>query len=289
MGRSFIAPLVAFRRPGHKRRVTPAPISPTTPSWMSRALVPLDRLGGAVIALFDLVLPHRCARCTATIADGPGFCTECWRAIDWLDGPACSRCGIPLPVAVECDATCGGCQTQPPPYTRVHAAIAYGTAARTLVLKLKYGRRIGIARLLARLIANRLPADPPDAPAPLIVPVPLSRARLWRRGFNQALLIADRLATLRNGELARDLLRRKGGGESQRGLTRAAREQRMKGAFYLDPRQRERLRGRRVWLVDDVFTSGATARAAARVLRRGGAASVEVVVFARVLDGRGDR
>ncbi len=251
----------------------------------STLVAPIAR---SAAGLFNLILPHRCARCSTVLASGPGFCAACWGAIDWLDGPACARCDMPLPQEQHEGALCGGCELKPPPYARVHAALAYGRAARQLVIRFKYGRRIGTASLLAKLMARRLPGHELGAPVPLLVPVPLTRARLWRRGFNQALLLAEELAKLRGGEVARDLLQRRGDRGSQRGLTRAARAQRLRGAFQVEPKARDRLRGLTVLLIDDVFTSGATADAAARALRRAGAARVEVVVFARVLDGRGD-
>lgn len=249
-------------------------------------------LGKGVRALVDMVLPPRCAGCGVIVAADGGFCPDCWTRLDFLDGPACARCDVPLPIAQGEGALCGQCMADPPPYSRVRAPLAYDALSRDIVMRLKYGRRQGMARLMARVMANVLP--PPDGassgegdvPA-LLVPVPLHRWRLWSRGFNQSVEVARHLARLRALPLAVDALERTRRTPSLRGLGRTQRAKAVRGAFRINPQARALIDGRDILLVDDVFTSGATAGACARTLLKGGARSVEVVAFARVLDRDG--
>ena len=164
----------------------------------------------------------------------------------------------------------------------VYAATLYNDASRQLVLDYKHGGRITHARLLARLIAARLPDPVPGDVAPLLVPVPLHRWRLWQRGFNQAALLAGELAKAGKGETLVDGLLRRRRTPSLGGLGREARERALAGAIIVHPRRRARIAGRDVVLVDDVFTSGATSRACVAALAEAGARNVSVACFARV-------
>lgn len=230
-------------------------------------------------ALLGFALPPRCPGCGVIVAADHSFCLACWQALDFLGGPACATCAEPLALAFHEDSRCAACLADPPPFTRVRAAVAYGDIARALALKLKHGRRPGIARTMAR--AMRRAADGLAADA-LVAPVPLHRGRLWQRGYNQAALIARALVRLTGGELAVDLIERRKPTPLLRGLGRAARARAVAGAFAVPPRWRPRLRGARVLLIDDVYTTGATARGCARALLRAGAAEVNVLCWARV-------
>lgn len=166
----------------------------------------------------------------------------------------------------------------------VYAAARYNDLSRRLVLAYKHGRRIALSRLLARLMAARLP-DPVDGrAAPLLVPVPLHRWRLWGRGFNQAALLANELARLGKGEVDVGALVRRTRTPNLGGLGRAARERALTGAIALRRGHEHRLAGRDVILVDDVLTSGATSRACIAAISAAGPASIAVVCFARVDD-----
>jgi ComF family protein len=240
-------------------------------------------LRSAMRAIVDYALPPRCPGCGIIVGEDRQFCLACWSSLHFLDGPCCSRCSVPLPAALPGGPiACGACLASPPPFEGAPAAVAYGPVARTVALRLKYGRRTGHARLMARLMARQLGALG-EAGHILLVPVPLHRSRLWSRGFNQAALVADELARLTGAAHDHHLLLRVKSTASLRGKARRERERIVAGAFALAPEARARAAGRHLVLVDDVHASGATLRAAARVLARSGAARVSALTWARVV------
>jgi ComF family protein len=168
----------------------------------------------------------------------------------------------------------------PPPFNRLRAAVGYGDVARRVALKLKYSGRPGVAETLARLMLRHLDGGEGDA---LLAPVPLHRWRIWKRGYNQSGLIACVLSKHSGIPVALDLLRRTRATPPLRGLGRRERALAVRGVFAVPEEKRALVRGRRVILVDDVYTSGATASACAKVLKRAGAARVEILCWARVV------
>ena len=230
-------------------------------------------------AMIDLVLPPRCPGCR-TLVDGDGrFCTECWLALQFITAPMCCRCGTPFEIDRGVDAQCGPCLAEPPRYTQARAALVYGGPARKVLLALKHGDRQYLARMMAVHMARAGAAMlTPDV---LVVPVPLHRWRLWQRGFNQAALLARALAAGSGAALGVDALLRVKATPPSAGMGRAARARNVRGVFRV--RDRAQVRGRTIVLVDDVMTTGATADACARVLRRAGARAVHVLTFARAV------
>ncbi len=187
---------------------------------------------------------------------------------------------------------CAPCMADPPRHSGVAAATLYNEVSRKLVLAFKHGGKIGLAPMMARLIAARLPTQGQRSAMPLLVPVPLHRWRLWRRGYNQAALLAQELASLGKGALVVDALVRSKATPTLGGLGLRQREEALRGAIKVNPARKESLIGRDIVLVDDVLTSGATSSACVAALRKAGAASVRIACFARVLDealGLGDR
>ncbi len=248
---------------------------------MTHALLRAAR--AAALPLLDFALPPRCPGCGVIVAQSRSFCAECWTRIEFLGDPACARCGLPFDREMGETAECAACLAEPPPWDRARAVMAYGEIARTLVMRLKYGRRTGLARLMGEQMARRLPAD--DRDRMLIVPVPLHRWRIWSRGFNQAALLARRVGEATGVPVEIDLLRRIKRTPPLREMGRVARARAVRGAFAVAPGHAP-VKGRHVVLVDDVHTSGATAAACARVLRRAGAADVTLLCFARVTEAR---
>jgi ComF family protein len=245
-----------------------------------------SQLAGAFKPLVDLVYPPRCPLCGGAVARQGGLCAECWGALAFPGEPCCTTCQRPMtPRSQARSEQCDACAQHPPLHTRVTAATLYNDTSRQLVLNLKHGHKIALAGLMGRLMAARLGVPAADQALPLLVPVPLHRWRLWDRGFNQAALLAREIAQAGKGEMLVDGLVRTRRTPSLGGLGRDEREAVLAGAITV-PRQRvEAIRGRRVVLVDDVLTSGATTRACVAALIAAGAASVEIACFARVVAG----
>lgn len=216
---------------------------------------------------------------------GPGpLEPEAWRKLVFISGPVCACCGLPFEIAVDADQSCGACLARPPAYDRARAALVYGDVSREIVLSLKYqGRRDGLG-----LAAGWMAQAAPDLlqEAELIVPVPLHYLRLIRRGFNQAGWLAAALARRSGAKLSVDALKRARATPIQGGLSATGRRRNVEGAFRVRGSRRKLVQGRRVLLVDDVLTTGATAEACAKALKRAGAACVDVITLARVAGPR---
>jgi ComF family protein len=223
----------------------------------------------------DFALPPRCAGCGTIVADVHSFCPDCWKGVEFLGDSGCSTCGIPLQATEQ--ATCGACLARAPRIARTRAAVAYGDLARGLAIRLKYGRKIAIARTMARYMAPLVGGDSDR----LLVPVPLHRTRLWGRGFNQSALVARELSRrlgIPADPLALARIRRT---PPLKGMSPLQRRKTVAGAFRV--RDKLKVAGKTIILVDDVLTTGSTAEACARSLTRAGAARVELVSWARVV------
>lgn len=239
-------------------------------------------LADGLAPLVDLIFPPRCPLCGAAIGAQTGLCVDCWATLRIPGDPACSTCQRPLEAAqVEDGVICGLCLASPPRHDGIAAGTLYGEPSRKLVLAFKYGRRLALAPMLARLIAARLPALDGEW---LIVPVPLHRWRLWHRGYNQAALLAREIGRLTGQAVLVDGLVRTRRTPMLGGLGRKARARALAGALEIKAGAAQRLAGAGIVLVDDVLTSGATSDACVRVLKAAGAEKVVIACFARVLD-----
>ena len=243
------------------------------------------RVPAAIAPVIDLLFPPRCPLCGEGLHDQNGLCAACWQTLVIPGDPSCATCQRPFPDTMPDGGICAPCLAEPPAHSGVAAGTLYTDASRRLVLMLKHGHRIALAEMMARLIVARLGGRiAPDAAAWTIVPVPLHRWRLWRRGFNQSALIAQEIAHITGARIEIDGLRRVRATPTLGGLGRKARARALSGAIAANPRRAERFRGAKVVLVDDVMTSGATSSACVRALKRAGAAQVVIACFARVLD-----
>lgn len=231
--------------------------------------------------IIGIALPPRCAGCGVPVAEDHRFCAICWSGLRFLGPPWCAGCNRPFAFDRGEAALCAACLVDPPRHAGVRAAVAYGPVARDLALRLKYGGRIAFADTMARQMRRLLPAG-----IDMLVPVPLHRRRIWTRGFNQAALIADALAKLSSMPHDPDVLVRPRRTILLRGLGGRQRAKAVAGAFAVAAP--ERIRGRTIVLVDDVYTSGATADACTRVLLKAGARSVTILCWARVLSSAAD-
>lgn len=235
----------------------------------------------AIAPLVDLVFPPRCPLCGEALASQSGLCSDCWSELAIPGEPCCASCQRPFGEGAPDGMVCGPCLASPPAHDGIAAATLYTDGSRRLVLAFKHGRRIALAPLLARLIAAKLPAVGPDW---VVVPVPLHRWRLWRRGFNQSALLGREIASATGASLLVDGLVRRKATPMLGGLGRAARMRALSGAIAVNPARAARIKGMQVLLVDDVLTSGSTSETCVKALKRAGAAKVQIACFARVLD-----
>jgi ComF family protein len=229
----------------------------------------------------DVALPSLCPACREPVG-GSGLCASCWAKLSFIAPPYCERLGIPFAYDPGPGVLSMQAIADPPAYQRARAAVRYDEIARILVHALKYGDRHDLAPTMGRWMARagRELLEGADA----LVPVPLHWRRLWARRFNQSALLAKAIAQQTGVAVTDGALKRVKATAQQVGLTRAERALNVQGAFRVPADGKAAVAGRRVVLVDDVLTSGATSDACARTLLRAGAHGVDVVVFARVVD-----
>jgi ComF family protein len=229
----------------------------------------------------DLALPQLCAACRAPVA-GQGLCPACWSRLSFISRPYCERLGIPFvydpgPGILSMEAI-----ADPPAYHRARAAVRFDEISRALVHSLKYGDRLDLAPMMGRWLCHA--GRELLAEADALVPVPLHWRRRWARRFNQSAMLAAAVSAASGVPVASGALKRVKATVQQVGLSRTERAANVQGAFRVPPDGKSAVVGRRLVLVDDVLTSGATAEGCARALLRAGAANVDVLVFARVAD-----
>lgn len=232
-------------------------------------------------ALLHLVYPPQCITCGARVTSDFGLCADCWRETPFITGLVCQHCGVPLPGDDATErALCDDCLTIARPWSAGRAALLYRDNGRKLVLALKHGDRLDLARPAAEWMFKAV--QPILVPGMLVTPVPLHWRRLVTRRYNQAALLSQRVAALARLQHSPDLLQRRRSTGSQDGLSRDGRFANMADALTLNPRRAALVLGRHVLLVDDVMTSGATLAAGAETLVAAGAIGVSVLVMARV-------
>lgn len=237
----------------------------------------------AALTVIDALLPPRCLSCGEPVDRQGGLCAGCWGGLAFVAEPHCACCGLPFPYPVEGESRCGACLREEPPYGRARSVLVYDDASRPLILAFKHADRTHAAAAFGAWLA-RAGAGVLDG-ADLLVPVPLHRWRLFRRRYNQAALLALAVGRATGVRVVPDLLVRRRQTPTQGGLDRDGRRRNVAGAFALGRGGTAAVTGRRVVLVDDVLTTGATVSECARVLLRAGAAGVDVLTLARVVRG----
>ena len=231
----------------------------------------------------DLTLPPLCASCREPV-EGRGLCPSCWSKLSFITRPYCERLGIPFaydpgPGMLSMEAI-----ADPPAYNRARAAVRFDEISRALVHSLKYGDRLDLDPMMGRWMSRAGREILAEADA--LVPVPLHWRRQWARRFNQSAMLATAVSAESGVPIAARVLTRVKATVQQVGLTRSERASNVQGAFKVPEEGKEAVVGRRLVLVDDVLTSGATVDTCARALNRAGAANVDVLIFARVADPR---
>ena len=233
-------------------------------------------------ALLHLIYPPQCLTCGARVTSDFGLCGDCWRDTPFITGLVCQHCGVPLPGEDrQVNVLCDDCLTIARPWSAGRAALMYKDNARKLILALKHGDRLDIARPAAEWMFKA--AQPMLVPDMLVVPIPLHWMRLVKRRYNQAAILSSRIAKMAKLDHCPDLLQRSRNTGSQDGLGRDGRFANMSAALTIKGKRATKVDGRHVLLIDDVMTSGATLAAGAEACIAAGASGVSVLVMARVV------
>jgi ComF family protein len=232
-------------------------------------------------AALQWIYPPQCLTCDTPVASDFGLCGACWRATPFISGLVCDACGVPLPGddpghSVHCD----DCMAIGRPWSQGRAALLYRDNGRALVLALKHGDRLELARPMAGWLLRA--AEPMLRPNMIVAPIPLHWFRLVSRRYNQSALLSAIVARAAGLDQCPDLLIRRKSTGTQDGRSRDGRFANMNGALSIHPARQARMEGRHVLLVDDVMTSGATFAAAAEACVAAGATGVSVLALARV-------
>ena len=238
-------------------------------------------LRAAANTVADLALPAQCLSCQRHVARLGGLCPVCWGELRLIEKPYCARLGLPFAYDLGAGALSAEAIAEPPPFDRLRAVARFDSVARSLVHGLKYRDRTELARWMGAWMARA--GGELIGEADLVLPVPLHRWRLWLRRFNQSAALAAVVAASADKPFAPMALRRVRATAQQVGLSATERDRNVRGAFQVPAEHKPTIAGRRVLLVDDVYTTGATARAVTRALLRAGATGVDVLVFARVV------
>lgn len=236
----------------------------------------------ALGAVADVLVPPLCLSCHRRLATHDALCPSCWKEIGFIRAPLCDRLGLPLPYDTGAPMISAAAAANPPAYDRARAVARFEGVMRTLVHHLKFHDRHDARRLFGRWLAEAGAELLTDAD--LIVPVPLTRRRLLTRRFNQSALLAHEVARIARVRVEPLALLRVRQTKAQVGLSREQRRQNVSGAFAVAPSRKGAISGAKIVLIDDVITTGATAEACARTLKRAGAARVDVLALALVAD-----
>lgn len=235
----------------------------------------------AARAVIDFVYPPICPGCQMIVGRHAGICARCWSTLRFIERPFCEVLGVPFSQDLGTGILSADAIANPPPFARLRSAVVHDGLARTLVHSLKYRDRTDLAPMMAAWMVRA--ADGEIEACDAIVPVPLHRYRLLARKFNQSAELARAIARQTGKPLVLGALQRTRRTKQQIGLSAAARLDNVQGAFSVTQHGKEALFGKRILLIDDVYTTGATVSAATRALKRGGAAEVSVLTFARAL------
>jgi ComF family protein len=245
---------------------------------ISRSLAWSAQLGRLAL---DTLLPPRCLTCEATVEGPRQLCSGCWSKLRFLSDPQCACCGTPFPFDAGPAALCAACIAEPPRFRKARAVLAYDDHSRDAVLALKHGDRTDAAPAFGAWLARAGAELMAEADA--VLSVPLHRWRLFRRRYNQSALLAYGAAHAARLPVLADALQRTRNTPTQGTRSRLGRFDNVRGAFRIRPGREWRVRGKRLVLVDDVMTTGATVDACAQVLLRAGAVHVDVLTLARVV------
>lgn len=231
-------------------------------------------------SIADALLPPRCMSCRCRLTDPDNLCGACWREVQFIRPPLCDRLGIPLPFGGDEVMVSAAAYADPPEYDRARAVARYDGRMRTLIHQFKFMDRGDLKVLFGKWLAAA--GAPLLAECDLVMPVPLHRRRLLSRRFNQSAMLAKEIGRSCGLPVIPNGLRRVRRTRPQVGLSEDQRRANVRRAFRLTRAAEAAAAGKRVLLVDDVITTGATVNACARVLKQAGATRVDILALALV-------
>jgi ComF family protein len=235
--------------------------------------------------LLDFLFPPRCPICGESVSKHGQICAVCWNRFDWITDPKCARCGYPFPANIENDGKmlCPNCIAKKTKLDWMRSACVYDDASRNIMLPFKHGAQLQFCDVMSRAMCNslrELQLQNDTTTELLVMPVPLATRRLWKRGYNQAALLARPIAKILNAKIDYNSVRRKHRADMGHKNARQ-RAENIRGVFIV--RNPDKIKGRTILLVDDVFTTGATFNELAKILKKAGASWVGGVTFCRVV------
>ncbi|MBY0427916.1 MAG: ComF family protein, partial [Alphaproteobacteria bacterium] len=232
----------------------------------------------------NVLLPPLCVMCEKMVSQSHGFCGECWRGFTFISSPMCTSCGLPFEYEVQTiheAQWCGACLEDAPRFGTARSALVYNEPSKSIILPFKHNDRTDYARAMARMMQTAGYAIIESADA--LLPVPLHFTRLFSRRYNQSALLVHELGKISHKPIILHALRRVRSTQTQGHLSREQRKKNVHNAFAVDPKCFSQVQGKNLLLVDDVYTTGATANACVAALKKAGAARVDVLTFARVV------
>jgi ComF family protein len=251
----------------------------STPPRPRQALMSLfERIFRAGV---ELVYPPQCIICETATIDAFALCPRCWQKVPFIAKPFCERLGTPFAVDYGMNLLSPAAIADPPRFDHARAVALHHGIARDLVARLKYGERLDLAPVLARMMAGAGRDILHGADA--LIPVPMHRARLWQRRYNQSALLAQEIEKITHIPVLLQALSRPKSTRAQVGLTRTQRRSNLAGAFAVPDLERAKIAGKHVILIDDVRTTGSTLNASAHILRQAGAARIDALTFTLVV------
>lgn len=262
--------------------ISPAGDGDEIPSPLIRKTIGFSGVSAAARGLLDIVLPPVCLGCGTRIMEHNALCPECWRQINFVRPPLCDRLGLPMPYDTGGAMLSAAAVADPPDFDRARAVACFNGKMRDLIHAFKFHDNHNARGLFGRWLVEA--GRDLIVGADVIVPVPLARWRLLSRRFNQAQILALEIGRAAAKPVKPFALTRSRSTGHQIGLTRAKRLRNVAGAFQVPPNGIASISGKAILLIDDVITSGATAGAAARALKRAGASRVDVLALAIVSD-----
>lgn len=228
----------------------------------------------------NALFPPQCMSCGELVGAHGTLCNTCWSGLSFITTPGCCICSHPFAYDLGDNALCASCIEQLPPYDAAYSALVYDDTSKRLLHKLKFEDQGHLAPIFAEWLASYMQTQPA---VDMLIPVPLSRKRLFKRRYNQSALVAKELAGRLEVPYAPMLLMRIKHTQPQTGLTRIQRQENVRGAFEVTRSAAEQVAGKRVCLIDDVMTTGATLEACSKTLKKAGATSICVLTLARVV------